>query len=666
MKSQAHRRDIDGLRAVAVLPVILFHAGLPAFAGGYLGVDVFFVISGYLITGILARDLREGRFSLARFYERRARRILPALTFVLLASIPVAVAWLSPNELRSFASSTVATALSVSNFLFWQWLDYFGPDAERLPLLHTWSLGIEEQFYILFPPLLAFLWLRPHRTLTLVLLLAASLAAAAWATRAAPSAGFFLLPFRAWELLLGGLLALAATRPWPLATPGLVLVLAAMAAVPLGLAGILPLVLACAGTGLVLAFPGGPATRLLGHPVPVGIGLVSYSAYLWHQPLLAFARIRFGHLDVPAALGLGALALLLAWPTWKYVEAPFRRRGGASSRPALVTAAATIAVLVALGGAGILTNGLAGRVSPEARAIMASVSDTNPWRDTCKTGIDEANPAHPVPGCGLDGSAPAVAFWGDSHADALQGALFEAAKDAGFRFYSVTRSACPPVPGLVRTGPAASQACDAFVRGVEDYAEADGFRVAVIAARWIAGVSGKGFDNGEGGVEGDFSDVLVPMDGAVAGEDDRQAQVLALYVRAVEDLLARGFRVVLVYPVPEAGWNVPEELARRRAAAPGPVTLSTDYAAFLRRQAAVIAAFDAIDDPRVYRARPSDALCNGALPGRCLNSLGDVPLYFDDDHVNMTGARLVAPVILDAIAAARRDAATGQASRVTD
>ena len=202
------------------MPVILFHAGFAAFAGGYLGVDIFFVISGYLITGILLRDLRAGRFSLARFYERRARRILPALAFVLLACVPVAVAWLSPPELRDFAASFLATALSVSNFVFWQELDYFGPAAEHLPLLHTWTLGIEEQFYILFPLALAALWRGPRRHTRAILAaaLVASLAAAAWAARTHPSTGFFLLPFRAWELLIGALAAIV-VAPAPLGAP---------------------------------------------------------------------------------------------------------------------------------------------------------------------------------------------------------------------------------------------------------------------------------------------------------------------------------------------------------------------------------------------------------------------------------------------------------------
>ena len=194
---------------------MLFHAGFAAFAGGWLGVDVFFVISGYLITGILLRELAEGRFSLARFYERRARRILPALVFVLLATVPFAVAWMSPLALRGFSDAFLATVLSVSNIYFWSVLDYFGPDALHLPLLHTWSLGIEEQFYLLFPLALAGLWRwRPGRLLAPILAIAAaSLALAVWAAGHRPGAGFFLLPFRAWELALGGALALAPGRP---------------------------------------------------------------------------------------------------------------------------------------------------------------------------------------------------------------------------------------------------------------------------------------------------------------------------------------------------------------------------------------------------------------------------------------------------------------------
>ena len=652
-----------------MLPVILFHAGLPAFAGGYLGVDIFFVISGFLITGILLRDLRDERFSLARFYERRARRILPALAFVLAACIPFGLAWMSPLQLADLGRGIVATALSVSNVLFWQQLDYFGPAAEHLPLLHTWSLGIEEQFYVLFPLALAALWRWRPAGIGAALLLAAavSLALSAWTFGRHPGAAFFLLPFRAWELLVGSLLAVAMvnagprrSRDAPLAALGLAAVVAAMAAVPLGLLpGVLPMVLACAGTALVLRCtgPGSATYRLLAHPVPVGIGLISYSAYLWHQPILAFARIRFGDALPPGILlGLGALALLLAWPTWAFVERPFRRPGAGSPTRPLAWAGVTIVALVAVGAAGLLSNGLAGRKSPAVQAILASVTDTNPWRDACKTGLNEANPVHPRPGCLIDGALPAVAFWGDSHADSLQGGLFPAAEAAGFRFYSVNRSACPPIPGLTRTGDAASPACDAFNRDMEAYVEDAGFAIAVVAARWTAGVAATPFDNLEGGVDGPPGDFLTPIGARPRDDADRQAQVIATYVAGIDRLLDSGLRVVLVYPIPEAGWNVPEELARRREASPDPVTLSTPRAAYDARQQAVIAAFDAIDRPRLWRVRPADLLCEQVEPGRCVQSRGDQPLYFDESHLNNAGAALIAPSIIAAAEAARRDA----------
>jgi peptidoglycan/LPS O-acetylase OafA/YrhL len=639
---------------------MLFHAGFAAFAGGWLGVDVFFVISGYLITGILARELAEGRFSIARFYERRARRILPALVLVLLACVPFALAWMSPPELEGFSASFLATVLSVSNVWFWTILDYFGPAADELPLLHTWTLGVEEQFYLLFPPLLALLWRwrRGSPVLPLALLAAASLGLAVWAAQRHPQAGFFLLPFRGWELATGALLALAAppgrTRGGPAAL-GLALIVLAIALAP-RLPGVAPIVLAVAGSGLFVryAVPGSAAARLLSHPAPVGIGLISYSAYLWHQPVLAFARLRFGDALPPAALlALGGLALLLAWPTWAFVERPFRRRGVAGPARPLAVAGGAIVAMSALGLAGVLTQGLATAKPAAVREILASVTDTNPHRAACKTDLDQANPRHPVAACLVDGSAPAVAFTGDSHADALQGAVWDAFAAEGFRFYTVTRSACPPIPGLTRTGAAASPACDEFVRGVRDYLDEGGFPVVVLAARWISGVAPDAFDNGEGGADGPPGDWLIPIGADPATPEARAAAVVDTYVAGIEALLARGHKVVLVYPIPEAGWNVPEELARRRESSARPVQLSTDYAVYLRRQAPILAAFDAIASPNLFRVRPSEIFCDKDVPGRCINNLGDRPLYYDSNHLNNFGAALVARDIAAKVAEAR-------------
>ncbi len=204
-----HRPEIDGLRALAVVPVIFFHAGIEAFSGGFVGVDIFFVISGFLITTILVGDLERGDFSIGRFYERRIRRILPALFFVVACITPVAVALMIPMQLEDFARSALAVVFFVSNILFWRETGYFAPAAEEQPLLHTWSLSVEEQFYVLFPLALAALWRfgRQRTTLVFAAIAVVSLAASEVGWRVAPTGNFYLLPTRAWELLAGSLCA---------------------------------------------------------------------------------------------------------------------------------------------------------------------------------------------------------------------------------------------------------------------------------------------------------------------------------------------------------------------------------------------------------------------------------------------------------------------------
>ena len=367
-----YRPEVDGLRTVAVVPVVLFHADIALFAGGFVGVDIFFVISGYLITTILISDIAQGRYSLLRFYERRARRILPALFLVTLCTIPAALAWLAPRELEDYAQSLVAVVTFSSNILFWAESGYFGGDAALKPLLHTWSLAVEEQYYILFPPMLYFLWRFgvPLLVVVLTALLLASFGLACWMVTVAPGAAFYLLPTRGWQLLAGALTAFFLYyRPAP--GPGPVSQLAGC----LGLGLIawsvftfdhhtpfpgLPALVPVAGCALLILFavPGTLAQRMLAQPVFVGIGLISYSLYLWHQPLLAFAKYRSLGAPPPwVMLALCAASLPLAWATWRYVETPFRKGGQVSVR-SLAGAGAAVAVLLgAVGLAGHQTNG---------------------------------------------------------------------------------------------------------------------------------------------------------------------------------------------------------------------------------------------------------------------------------------------------------------------
>lgn len=341
-----YRREIDGLRAFAVLPVIFFHAGFTLFSGGYVGVDVFFVISGFLITTIIIEERRNARFSLVNFYERRARRILPALFFVMLVSLPFAWSLLSPADLREFAQSLVAIALFGSNFLFWSQSGYFDTAAELKPMLHTWSLAVEEQYYLLFPLLIIGAWRFGTRRLVILIaaIAGASLLLSEIQVRTYPNAAFFLLPARAWQLLTGSMAAFLVVywRGYPtlirdnriisevLGAVGLLMILWAtfrfndLMPFP-GFTAILPTL----GTVLVLLFSSSSTLvgRLLGFAPLVGIGLISYSAYLWHQPIFAFTRHALAY-EVPALtmLGLSALTLVLAYLSWRYIEKPFRAR----------------------------------------------------------------------------------------------------------------------------------------------------------------------------------------------------------------------------------------------------------------------------------------------------------------------------------------------------
>ena len=322
-----YRREIDGLRALAVLPVILFHAGFQTFSGGFVGVDVFFVISGYLITTVIFAELETGNFSVIKFYERRARRILPALFLMMSVCLPFAWLWLMPHDLKSFSQSLVAVSAFSSNVLFWKTSGYFESAAELKPLLHTWSLAVEEQFYVVFPIFLMLTWRLGKRWILglLVLVFLVSLQTAQYESITKPSAAFYLLPTRAWELILGAFIALTYSRlsgigisksfHEGLSITGVLLILYAIFAFDeLTPFPSLYTLVPTTGAALIILFANRATTagRAIGNKVLVAVGLISYSAYLWHQPLFAFAKHRSLEAPSKTLLGiLGARLLLL-------------------------------------------------------------------------------------------------------------------------------------------------------------------------------------------------------------------------------------------------------------------------------------------------------------------------------------------------------------------
>lgn len=330
-----YRSEIDGLRALAIIPVILFHADFRAFSGGYVGVDIFFVISGFLITSIIIDDIKNNSFSVLRFYERRARRILPALFFVMAICIPFGWMWMQPGQLIDFSESLIAVSLFVSNFLFWSESGYFASAAEEKPLLHTWSLAVEEQYYLIFPLFLILTWRFGRNWVFWMILLiaAASLFYSEWGWRNEKTANFYLAPARVWELLAGSLVALIIEKKG-LRSSNLISFLGIVAIIlsiiifdektPFpSLYTLLPVI----GVSLVILFGDNKTVvaKLLSTDALVKLGLISYSAYLWHQPLFAFARVKLiQHPSITLMWALVLASFFLASFSWRFIEQPFR------------------------------------------------------------------------------------------------------------------------------------------------------------------------------------------------------------------------------------------------------------------------------------------------------------------------------------------------------
>ena len=426
-----YRADIDGLRAVAVLAVLAFHVAPRWLPAGFVGVDIFFALSGFLITGIILDGLTQQRFSFAGFYRRRIRRIFPALAIVLAASFALAWAILLPREMVDFARHAFAGAGFFANFQLLHEHGYFNPAADTRPLLHLWSLAIEEQFYIVWPPLLWLAWrLRLPPILVIAAVFVASLGFELTTMQVNSETAFYLPQARVWELAAGGLLAAALRRfpaamarlsgDWASASGGLLILVGLLLTPRDRFPGLWPL-LPVAGTLLLIATgPRGLLNRLLAQPVPIQIGLISYPLYLWHWPLLCFARILASHVPAPGIrLAILALAFVLAWLTTRLIETPLRFGHFAPAK-----AAALLAAMVALGFGSRSVSLGTGLVHRDVVALNAGTDGGDlgglwvPFLPGC--GIAESAELQLFSACSHDSrEPPRYALIGDSKAEAL-------------------------------------------------------------------------------------------------------------------------------------------------------------------------------------------------------------------------------------------------------
>ncbi|MDA9966258.1 acyltransferase [Gammaproteobacteria bacterium] len=453
-----YRPEIDGLRALAVLPVIFFHAGYELFSGGFVGVDIFFVISGYLITSIIIGQMANDSFSIVKFYERRARRILPALFFVSFISIPFAWLWLSPNDLQNFGKSLIAVSTFSSNILFWMESSYFATDAELIPLLHTWSLAVEEQFYILFPLFLIVAWKLKIRLMIFILLclFIISLSIAHWGSFNKPSATFYLLPTRGWELLVGVFAAFYLKNKKQsesnalnqfLSILGLIMIFFSIIifskTTPFpSLYALIPTI----GTALLILFvtQNTLAYKLLTLAPILNIGLISYSTYLWHQPLLAFARhSQAEELANITTISLCILSLIMGYISWKWIEQPFRNKSQISQKKVFIFSLTGMLALSLVGSIINIKDGFLERYSENDMAIYAfrNYDTAKLWNaGSCFLGTEENSKIFQDK-C----FASQTLIWGDSFGAALSPGLRELNTYKNIGISQLTTSACPSI-----------------------------------------------------------------------------------------------------------------------------------------------------------------------------------------------------------------------------
>ena len=603
----SYRPDIDGLRALAVLPVLLYHAGIPGFSGGFIGVDIFFVISGFLITGIIAREIDAGEFSIIKFYERRARRILPAL-LAMIAFVLVMASWLFlPSDLEGVAPSALAAIGFLANVWLFTQTGYFQASAETTPLLHTWSLGVEEQFYIGVPILLILIarFAPGWRIKTLLGLTAISFTWALFKQTDTDGFAFYMLPPRAWELLAGSLLAMGvvpAIRHRALAE---VVCAAALATIVLATVfyshstvfpGVTALAPVLAAAALIHCAPGTVTGRLLSLKGPVWIGLISYSLYLWHWPLIVFWKYaNNGEMSAIASAGIIVASILAAWASWRFIEQPFRSPQRFPAKRIWRWSGGGIALASLASVALLLQGGWASRFDEQTLSYARASSDFSPVRAECITDAIDNHPQRCT--LGAD-TAPEAMIWGDSHAVEIAWALGERYEARGSAIAQRTRGSCPPALGYEI---ARDPRCTRFNTNVlNEIAETPSIKRIYLAAYW-------------------------------ASDNYRTAAVDKQVNQTIARLQEMGKQVVLIGPIPSQTSPVPRLLALEGAAAP-------------TRSARAFAASTAwfthnYPDWRARGVTIIEPLTRLSKGDRTVILAGDQPLYYDNHHLSLAGAR---------------------------
>ena len=634
-----YRPEIDGLRAICILSVLFYHAelsffGQSYFKGGFVGVDVFFLVSGYLITSHILSDLAKGRFSFRQFYNRRSRRILPALLFVSVVTLPLAWNSMFPDALQKYAGSLLATLFSLSNVYFWREDSYAAAPGAYKPLLHTWSLSVEEQFYLLFPLLLFFIWRYARGALiwVLAMLSVSSLVLAQWSTTHWVDGSFFLLPTRMWELGAGALLACSEKKCFSLRflrfekyLPGLGLCLILYAVRNFSLKTPHPSVMTgipVLGAALILRFGGRGdlGSRLLSTKPLVGIGLISYSLYLWHQPLFAFRRLMtFQAPETFEKILLMLISLGLAFLSWKFIECPFRDERRIRAKPFWICLGVLASFILICGSAIWIDDGVPSRLDVFASKVHED--QALPEYEKLSQGGRSCRSRLPAEACRF-GDQSWVTL-GDSHVAVYDPTVQKILADREQGLITLNFDQCPFVSRV-------------WFGAVSNCAEINRLRWKEIES-WtttktiIISADAKQFSAGKIHGTNDSFPIGKIADG---------------FRENITRLERLGHRIVLVYSVPSTAIEVNGSLAfaiLHRVRDEFPRVSAADPEAYEKTRS-LYQVFDAIPDhPNVLRIYPRDALCPPDAQGKtqCLAVGPEGPYYNVGEHLSRIGAEKV-------------------------
>ena len=638
-----YRRDIDGLRALAVLAVIFYHADHRLVPGGYAGVDVFFVISGFLITSMILKDHAAGVFSLAQFWERRVRRILPAMMVMMAATVLAALVILFPPDLQRFGAELLAQSFFSSNILFAAQSGYFDLQSSFRPLLHTWSLAVEEQFYLLFPLVMIMGLKVSRRCLMLWLcgLLVVSYVLCILGGIYDPVPSFYLLPMRSWEFLIGALLPFIPRIVFSRFEHEVLSVAA--------LGGILYtfffqgnyttnlwaiMALPCVATAVLLWLrPPQPTLveRVLSLPPVQGTGVISYSLYLWHWPIFTYATyILVRPLHLNETFGLLGLIFVLAGFSWVLLEQPIRQKKLLPGRAQIFRIALVGALAFALfGGTLYFSDGWPQRFSPAVNAYAAATAETGKYTQTCARSPTYTLPTDNVCMVGPHDAAPQFLVFGDSFADAQFPALQQAAELHGRAGLLASHNACPPLFGVDRPNQSKLYHCRAFNDRMKTLIEKSGVRTVMLVARWPA-----------------YGTLYMLSDDDTNHRwtpEESSAIFMRAFQTTVADLQRQGITVWIVQAPPEYPFDVPRRMAVTTRLGGDVTFIGQSLADYKVSQVSFEKALAGTTGVRLISF--TDTLCREDL--WCRAELEGASLYRDTHHLSEGGALLMAPQFED-------------------